>query len=272
MKLEGFWLAEAGALQQGVRVACRKLVEKADFHTLWELLQWYPRDYLDFRPAYKPWEDGAAIKGVGRVLYRGLRGPAAIVDLAADVSPPTAPDDGGYFSGPGDEDRSDGAQPVHTSSDCCTTQALRLVVPCACAVRSCRLQPQSGSVRVRQPCVDQNCWHVAGDAEAVSNAAPTPRRIRGLQFFKYTTSPWVSRQSIAGINAGMDVAFRGKLRFNRGAVLFEHGWPFALVLRHMGTFRAEQAAKLQGSGRLMVTAASCGRRLPTSTPGAVRTK
>ena len=46
---------------------------------------------------------------------------------------------------------------------------------------------------------------------------PGQRAIRGLQFFKYTASQWVSRQSIAGINAGMDIAFRGKLRFNRGA-------------------------------------------------------
>ena len=44
--------------------------------------------------------------------------------------------------------------------------------------------------------------------------------MRSLQFFKYTASSWVSRQSIAGINAGMDVAFRGKLRFSRGAQLY----------------------------------------------------
>ena len=85
-------------------------MEKADFHTLWELLQWFPRDYFDYRPAHEPWEDGAAIKGVGRVLYRGLRGPAAIVDMAVDVSPPAPLDDGGYFSEPGDDDATGGVR------------------------------------------------------------------------------------------------------------------------------------------------------------------
>ena len=59
--------------------------------------------------------------------------------------------------------------------------------------------------------------HMAGYAEPVGSAAENRRGVRALQFFKYTASPWVSRQSIAGINAGMDVAFRGKLRFSRGA-------------------------------------------------------
>ena len=95
-------------------VPSRKLVEKTDFHSLWELLQWYPRDYFDYRPAHEPWEDGAAIKGVGRVLYKGLRGPAAIVDMVVDVSPPSEPDDGGYFDEPGDEVLSEGVQCLST--------------------------------------------------------------------------------------------------------------------------------------------------------------
>ena len=100
----------AAATQRRKPIACRKLVGKADFHTLWELLQWFPRDYFDYRPAHEPWEDGAAIKGVGRVLYRGLRGTAAVVDIAVDVGLPAPPDDGGYFDEPGKEEHSDGAQ------------------------------------------------------------------------------------------------------------------------------------------------------------------
>ena len=57
---------------------------------------------------------------------------------------------------------------------------------------------------------------IADDADAVSST-PTGQSIRGLQYFKFTASSWVSRQSIAGIKAGTDVAFRGKLRFSRGA-------------------------------------------------------
>ncbi len=87
----------------------RKLVDKADFRTMWELLQWFPRDYFDYRPAHEPWEDGAAIKGVGRVLHCGLRGTAAMVDIAVDVGLPAPPDDGGYFDEPGEEEQNDGA-------------------------------------------------------------------------------------------------------------------------------------------------------------------
>ena len=84
-------------------------MDKADFRTLWELLQWFPRDYFDYRPAHEPWEDGAAIKGVGRVLHCGQRGTAAMVDIAVDVGLPAPPDDGGYFDEPDDEQKSDGA-------------------------------------------------------------------------------------------------------------------------------------------------------------------
>ena len=63
----------------------------------------------------------------------------------------------------------------------------------------------------------QSCMALADDDFAVSSAPPM-RSIRGLQYFKFTASPWVSRQSIAGIKAGQDIAFRGKLRFSRGAI------------------------------------------------------
>ncbi len=59
---------------------------------------------------------------------------------------------------------------------------------------------------------------MAGETEPLGSATQNQRDIRNLQFFKFTASSWVSRQAIAGINAGMDVAFRGKLRYSRGAL------------------------------------------------------
>ncbi len=220
--------------KQSVLVSCRKLVEKADFHSLWELLQWYPRDYFDYRPAHEPWEEGGAIKGVARVLYRGLRGPAAIVDMAVDASPPGEQDDGGYFSEPGDEDLSQGVQSSSRSA-ARRTQGCALcmfapsfanrssrtkadMIACACTTCCClkgRIHPCfSGHSK---PNADELVAR-AGDAEPLGSATQNERDIRNLQFFKYTASSWVSRQAIAGINAGMDVAFRGKLRYGRGAL------------------------------------------------------
>lgn len=72
----------------------------SNIETVWELLQWYPRDYNEYQPAFAEWRDAGTIQGVGTVTskYAGRR---CVLSIAVHLNPPAPLDDGGWGSDDG---------------------------------------------------------------------------------------------------------------------------------------------------------------------------